>query len=360
MSKVLIVDDSALARRLLGNILGNMKHEIVGEADTGEKALLQFNKIMPDIVIMDVVMPGIGGIEAAKKILATCPNTKIIIITSHMQNNLKSELVNAGLKFLVLKPIDEKKLSDVFHQISSGIESNIILDDTAEKKLRTEVRSFLKNIAEDVQKKKVSEESELSVGGKVSVCHYFSEQPMAAIIADIMPNGLLLRFDNNFAKYSFCIDDPITISFLSDKSVKIYEASIIEIISNQKSIRAVLGKVSLLSDEALKESFPTSMPVDFKTEYSNKKQTAVVKNIGPYNSIIVSEDELKVGDKINFNIFLEEKVISLNAEIASKRQGKNKFEYDLKTTFIDLNSKKLLMLFIAKLKGTHGKLVHGL
>ncbi|MCX7708994.1 MAG: response regulator [Clostridia bacterium] len=360
MSKVLIVDDSFLARKLLRKMLEKLNHEIVGEAENGEKALLLYKTTQPDIVMMDLVMPGIGGIEAAKLILGTNPDAKIIINSSHVQNNLKSELIHQGLKYLITKPIDEIKLDNAIRKILAGMESNISLDDSAEKKLRTEVRSFLHNIAKDVQEKGKHEENGLNVGDKVSLSHYVSEQPMTASIVERKFNELILKLDKKIDTYSFSIEEPLTLCFMWDGSVRICEAGISEIVAKENCIRVIQGKTSLLHDETLEESFPCSISVDFKLEYSNKKQFAVIKNIGPYSMRIVSKAELETGSIINFNIFLEEKVVTLNAEIVSRSHGVNCFEYEVKTTFIDLNSKKLLKLYIYKLKDNHERAVQRL
>lgn len=355
MARVLIVDDSALARRLLGKMLEKMNHEVVGEAESGEKSLILYNSTRPDIVTMDLVMPGIGGLEASKKILSANPDAKIIITSAHMQNNQKSELLNIGINFLVLKPIEPDKLTDAINKIMSGAKSNINMDDTKEKELRTEVRSRLSNIAKDVQEKSLYEENELCVGDKVSVSHCFSEQPLAASVIKRMSNVLTLTFEKKIENYNFNGDDPITICFVSGSTIKICEAVIVETITKEICIRAGIEAIYLLNDDAISDRFPASLLIDFKMEYNNKKQSAIIKEIGPYNMRMVSRAELETGDKVSFDIFLDEKVVTLNAEIVSMKQGMESIEYELKTTFIDLGSKKLLKLFVGKLMESHEK-----
>lgn len=357
MSKILIVDDSALARKLLRKILEKMNHEIIGEAESGEKALILYKSTLPDIVTMDLVMPGMGGIEASKRIMELYPGAKIIITSSHMQNNQKSELLENGLNYLVLKPIDENKMAEAIKKITSGSGSNINMDDTAEKKLRTKVQSFLNNLVQDMKEESEGEESELNTGDKVSVSHYFNEQPTTAIVVKSLGDELTLKLEKKLDSYVFTIEDPLTLCFLAEETYKICEASIIEILKRENSIKVKIEKIFLLHDEAIADYFPSSLLTDFKLEYYNKKQTAVVKNIGPYNMRIMTKAEINKGEKISFNIYLEEKVISLNAEIADKKHGINTYEYELKITFIDLNSKKLLKSFIQILKNNYEKVL---
>jgi two-component system chemotaxis response regulator CheY len=396
MQKVLIVDDSFLARKLLRSLLEKMNYQVVGEAESGEKALIKYKTTLPDLVLMDVVMPGIGGIEASKKILAQHPEARIIITSAHMQNNLKAELVKNGLKYLIVKPINEANLADAIQKVLSNAGSNIQMDQGEEEKLRKEMRSYLENLAKSKQGSAVqetrepgngeegelgsgeagefgsgeagepgdsgsgemdelgSEEAgELGKGMAVTVSHYFSREPLAATVVSGASDKLLLQLENKFENYDFSVEDPVTLCFYSQNTCKICPAGILEIVPKEKSIRVAAEKISLLEEEALDENFPASMQIDFKSEFGARKQAAVIRNLGPYASKIVTKTELNIGEKVSFNINLEDKVISLNAEVTSKKQGMYSFEYDLKTTFIDLQDKRLLKLFVSRLRNSH-------
>lgn len=74
MGKILVVDDTKFMRQTLSSILTNNGHEVIGEAENGEKAVELYEKFRPDLVTMDITMPVLNGIEAARRILAKDPD----------------------------------------------------------------------------------------------------------------------------------------------------------------------------------------------------------------------------------------------------------------------------------------------
>jgi DNA-binding NarL/FixJ family response regulator len=82
-TKILVVDDQALVRRTLCSMLSEKSNWKIYEADNGRTALEQIQEIHPDVAVLDVVMPEMGGIEAACEIRQHIPQTKIILISSH-------------------------------------------------------------------------------------------------------------------------------------------------------------------------------------------------------------------------------------------------------------------------------------
>ena len=84
MIKVLVVDDHKLVRIGTARLLADESSlEIVGEASSGEEAVSAVQRLHPDVVLMDVNMPGIGGLEATRRCLRVDPDLKIIIVTMH-------------------------------------------------------------------------------------------------------------------------------------------------------------------------------------------------------------------------------------------------------------------------------------
>ncbi len=83
LTKILVVDDHDLVRmgivRMLADIEG---YQVVGDAKSGEEAVAKARTLLPDVVLMDVKMPGMGGLEATKKLLAAKPSIKIIAVTA--------------------------------------------------------------------------------------------------------------------------------------------------------------------------------------------------------------------------------------------------------------------------------------
>lgn len=82
--KILLVDDHAEFRRVVRDFLNRLSHlAVVGEAANGEEAILQIESLAPDLVLMDISMPGIGGFEATRIIKARWPSTRVFLITAH-------------------------------------------------------------------------------------------------------------------------------------------------------------------------------------------------------------------------------------------------------------------------------------
>src|SRR5687767_10116099 len=104
--RVLIVDDHAMVRKGLAAFLKAFPDlELVGEASSGEEALALCRDIDPDVVLMDLMMPGIGGIEAIARIRQTCPLVQIIALTSSKDHEMVQEVLRAGAIGYLLKDI---------------------------------------------------------------------------------------------------------------------------------------------------------------------------------------------------------------------------------------------------------------
>ena len=94
--RVLLVDDHDLIRYGLRRLLEDKGIEVVDEANSGEQALDKERKFKPDVVLMDVNMPGIGGYEATSRISTTHAECKVIILTAHSDGPLPKRLLEAG------------------------------------------------------------------------------------------------------------------------------------------------------------------------------------------------------------------------------------------------------------------------
>ena len=95
--KVFLVDDHELVRTGIRRILEDVRGiKVVGEADSGEDAVKWCRTEQADIVLMDMNMPGIGGLEATKKILRFNPDMKVIVLTIHTENPFPTKVMQAG------------------------------------------------------------------------------------------------------------------------------------------------------------------------------------------------------------------------------------------------------------------------
>ena len=107
--KILVVDDDMVMRELLKIMLKDFE---VYEAEDGKEAVEIYKKIKPDIVLMDVLMPNMNGIEATKEILKIDSNAKIIGITAFASHK-GQELLEAGAKEIIEKPFTRKKIVEI-------------------------------------------------------------------------------------------------------------------------------------------------------------------------------------------------------------------------------------------------------
>ncbi|MBX2858704.1 MAG: response regulator [Cellvibrionaceae bacterium] len=121
MTTILVADDHDLVRtgivRLLEDIV-NFK--VVGEAKTGEESVKLARELKPDIVLMDVKMPGFGGIEATKKILASCEATRVIAVSGVTDNLFTEKLMKAGASGYVTKDAEFDEIVKAIYSVQKG------------------------------------------------------------------------------------------------------------------------------------------------------------------------------------------------------------------------------------------------
>ncbi len=117
MATILIVDDSAIMRKNLRSILTQAGHTVIAEAANGSEACLAYITHSPDLVTMDVTMPVMTGIEAVRKIVASDPQARIIVISAFDQRSMLFEAMELGAKQYIIKPITAEKLNAVVHKV---------------------------------------------------------------------------------------------------------------------------------------------------------------------------------------------------------------------------------------------------
>jgi len=118
MIRILLVDDHSLFRTGMKSILETQDDmEVVGEADTGEAAVEQVRKSPPDVVLMDVHMPGIGGIEATRRILRAEPGVRVIALTALNDEPFPSRLLDAGAVGYLTKGCPAEELLDAIRRV---------------------------------------------------------------------------------------------------------------------------------------------------------------------------------------------------------------------------------------------------
>jgi response regulator NasT len=101
--RVLIVDDEALICNLIQNELEMVGHQVVGRASDGSQALEMVRDLRPDIVLMDIAMPGMDGLEATRQIQKSCP-TPVVLLTAHDDIDLVQRAGEVGAGAYLVKP----------------------------------------------------------------------------------------------------------------------------------------------------------------------------------------------------------------------------------------------------------------
>ena len=119
--RVLIVDDHAIVRKGIRALLSTEAHiEVIDEAEDGSQAVDQAKKMLPDVVLMDLVMPEMDGIEATRRITAECPGTRILVLTSFAADDKVFPAIKAGALGYLLKDSGPDDLVQAIQQVYRG------------------------------------------------------------------------------------------------------------------------------------------------------------------------------------------------------------------------------------------------
>lgn len=117
-TKVMLVDDASFMRMMLKNILVGAGYEVAGEAENGAKAVQLYKTLKPDLVIMDIIMPEMGGIDAVREIVKSDPSARVLMCSSMGQQALVVEAIQAGAKDFIVKPFQP---SNVLEAVKKAI-----------------------------------------------------------------------------------------------------------------------------------------------------------------------------------------------------------------------------------------------
>ena len=119
--KVMIVDDHPIVRDGLKSVLlAADDMELVGEADNGREAVARCQETQPDVILMDVVMPGMDGLEATRAIVDQYPAVKIVMLTTFPEEGLVERALDAGAVGYLIKNAPADKLADAIRSASAG------------------------------------------------------------------------------------------------------------------------------------------------------------------------------------------------------------------------------------------------
>ena len=141
--KLLIVDDHEVVRLGLKSLLEHhMQFEVIGEASTAKGAVEMVSRFHPDIVLMDIRLPGVSGIEATEEIVKNYPECKVVMLTSYAEDEILFSAIRAGASGYVLKQIGGDDLIRALEAVSRG---EALLDPAVTQRVIQEVRKAVKD-----------------------------------------------------------------------------------------------------------------------------------------------------------------------------------------------------------------------
>lgn len=121
MIRVMLVDDHELVRTGVRRLLSDYKDiEVVAEASSGEQAVTMVDQHRPDVVLMDVNMPGMGGVEATRKVIKAAPESRVLAVTVHGTQPYPSRLLEAGAMGYITKECDSAEIADAIRTVAKG------------------------------------------------------------------------------------------------------------------------------------------------------------------------------------------------------------------------------------------------
>src|SRR5215467_6620050 len=116
----LIVDDSAFARFHLRRLIDSFQNVLASEAANGNEAITEYRRLKPDFVFMDIIMPGLEGVETVKRICQSDPGAKVIMVSSMSHGDKVAEAMAAGVKYFIHNPVTTVELRKAIHSVLSS------------------------------------------------------------------------------------------------------------------------------------------------------------------------------------------------------------------------------------------------
>jgi two-component system chemotaxis response regulator CheY len=112
MARVLVVDDAAFMRKVVGDALKGGGHEVIGEASNGVEAVARYQELQPELTTLDITMPEMDGLAALKEIIAIDPCARVIMCSALGQESKVLEAIKGGAKDFVVKPFKADRVLD--------------------------------------------------------------------------------------------------------------------------------------------------------------------------------------------------------------------------------------------------------
>jgi two-component system chemotaxis response regulator CheY len=116
-AKVMIVEDRDIISQAIADMLSMSGYEVVASVEDGKSAIEAYSSMKPDIVLMDLLLPDMSGIDVSRRILKMDPHAKLIAITAITKEGIREECESAGLKKLIQKPFRMKELLSTIQDV---------------------------------------------------------------------------------------------------------------------------------------------------------------------------------------------------------------------------------------------------
>ncbi len=119
--KVLVVDDAIFMRKMIAEILIENGMDVVGEADNGSAAIERYKELKPDLVMMDIIMPEMNGIDAVRQIMAHDSQARIVMCSALGQQALVQEAISVGARDFLIKPFNPSRVVEVVNKVMNRV-----------------------------------------------------------------------------------------------------------------------------------------------------------------------------------------------------------------------------------------------
>ena len=117
MKRLLVVDDAVFMRKMIRGVAAEAGWEVVGEAANGLEAIELYDRLRPDLVTMDLVMPEMGGLEALRQIRADDPNARVVVVTALDQKQALMDSIREGAIDFIVKPFERQRVLNLLAKL---------------------------------------------------------------------------------------------------------------------------------------------------------------------------------------------------------------------------------------------------
>jgi two-component system chemotaxis response regulator CheY len=120
MKRLLVVDDALFMRKMISGVAAEAGWEVVGEAGDGAEAVAQYERLRPDLVTMDLVMPVMDGLEALRRIRASHPEAQVVVVTALDQKQALMDSIRDGAIDFIVKPFERQRVLNLLAKLGAG------------------------------------------------------------------------------------------------------------------------------------------------------------------------------------------------------------------------------------------------